>query len=96
MRAENDVVLACGCITSPYGAVKELGSAKKEEQLCPKEHGWQVIKREATLYERFAFHEFGLSAAKRRNSKSSEQVLTMLRGDKSTSGWARPENGVLF
>lgn len=94
MRTESDVVLACGCIETPYGAVKEIGG--KEEQLCPHEHGWQKILREATLYERFAYHEFRMAAAKRRSKSTPSRVLNMLGSATDKTNRTRPENGVLF
>ena len=93
VRNEPDVVIACGCITTPMGAVKEIGG--KEEQLCPGEHGWQKILREATLYERFAYHEFGTSAPKRRNRSTSKRLLAMSGGSSETKR-SRPANEVLF
>lgn len=105
-RNEPDVVIECGCITTPMGAVKPIGG--KEVQLCPKGHGcdnhipakhecaaWHRVLREATLYERFAYHEFGTPATKRRRRGASSELLAMLGSD-STSKRSRPADNVLF
>jgi hypothetical protein len=95
MHEGSYVVIACGCITLEYGYVQQLGSRDKE-QLCPKEHGWQKILREATIYERVRFHFDGIPASKRRSSKAPDWVRAMSGSDNTKASRSRPEDGLLF
>jgi hypothetical protein len=84
--AERDVVLNCGCVTTPHGATKLIGD-KYEEQACEKHDGWYRILRIATAYERFAFYECGQPATKRASRKALAEVFGLpIRNSKHTDG----------
>jgi len=96
---EKDVVLKCGCVTSPHGAVnRKLEGDKWEEQYCEHHVGWFRMVRDASVYDQFRFYFYGIPAPARSTSKSLADVLKMPVGNrvKEKSGGSRNEQPSLF
>jgi hypothetical protein len=101
-NTESDVVLACGCITSNWGALQVLGMAG-EFQLCithpngDGRWGFQKILRKASLIEIYEWERYGKAAPKRRSTRAPNWMRAMSgESDKKASTKSRGESKGLF
>lgn len=89
-RTEPDVVLGCGCVAQGWPEISVLGETKRYG-ICethingPGKWGLQRILREASVYERILFREYGTPAAKRRSKRTHSGLPAMPTGPKAAT-----------
>lgn len=103
---EKEVVIGCGCIVSPHGAFRILGSGiGKEYQSCeshsngPAKWGLWPILRQASVYELIQWHSAGIPAPKRRSTRTPNWMHAMPSKPKPNA-YTKPkpnwDHGTLF
>ena len=79
---EKDVVLKCGCLGTPYGAINTKLEGKNQEiQYCERHEEWVRIIRDATECERFRFYFYREAIPTRKTKQALGDVLAMPVGN---------------